>query len=251
MWVWGWPGVVMVDRDPVEAGGQIQFHLAHEVAGEAAKVGHLGGILGRDDEAKLMAIFPTALHKGLAVGLVLESGIGLAPFAVPRDPVPFEVAEMGVHGPAHRRAHLRTPRALPLRIEPDHPCLDHDPPRAEAACGISLPPTAPTLPRKRGNDLRAPAARVEPARPSSFPAAARSRSRTYAAGIATRLADCDLDLLEERLRPRIDACSTTAGPPRPDPKIFALISCHDETIGIATSPYKSCRASIASNRVNA
>ena len=73
-------GVVMVDRDPVEAGGEIQFHLAHEVAGEAAKVGHFGCILGCDDEPKLMAIFPAALHERLAVGLVLESGIGPAPF---------------------------------------------------------------------------------------------------------------------------------------------------------------------------
>jgi hypothetical protein len=33
----GMAAVVMVDRDPVEAGGQIQFHLAHQVTGEAAK----------------------------------------------------------------------------------------------------------------------------------------------------------------------------------------------------------------------
>ena len=38
----GMTGVVMVDRDPVQPGGQIQFHLAHEVAGEAAKVAHFG-----------------------------------------------------------------------------------------------------------------------------------------------------------------------------------------------------------------
>ena len=164
--------VVMVDRDPVEAGGQIQFHLAHEVTGEATKVSHFGCILGRDDEPKLMTISPAALHKGLAVGLVLESGIGLAPFAITRDPVPFEIAQMGVHGPAHRPAHLRTSRAPPLRIEPDHPGLDDDPPRSKAARGISLPATVPTLPRKRGNDLRTSAARVEPARPASFPAAA-------------------------------------------------------------------------------
>ena len=38
----GMAGVVMVDRDPVEAGGEIQFHLAHEVTGEAAQVAHFG-----------------------------------------------------------------------------------------------------------------------------------------------------------------------------------------------------------------
>jgi hypothetical protein len=198
----------MVDRDPVQPGGEIQLHLAHEVAGEAAEICHLGGILGRDDEAKLMAIFSAALHKGLAVGLVLETGIGFAPLAVPRDPVPFEIAEMGIHGPAHRPAHLRSSLAPLLRIEPDDPRLDHHAPRAEATCRICLPPS--TLPRKRGDDFRTPAPRVEPARPASFPAVSRLRSRAYPPGIATRLADRDLDLLKERLRPRIDACSTTA-----------------------------------------
>jgi hypothetical protein len=198
--------VVMVDRDPVEAGGQIQFHLAHEVAGEAAKISHFGCILRRDDEPKLVAISPTPLHKGLAVGLVLESGIGLAPFAIARDPVPLEIAEMGVHGPAHRSAHLRSSRAPLLRIEPDHPGLDDDPPRSKPARGSSLPAPLLTRPRKGGHDLRTSATRVEPTRPASFPATGRA----HPLRIATCLADCDLDLLEERLRPRIDACSTVA-----------------------------------------
>jgi hypothetical protein len=81
-------GVVMVDRDPVEAGGEIQFHLAHEVAGEAAKVSHLGCILGCDNEPELVAISPAALHECLAVGLVLESGIGPAPFIASRKTAP-------------------------------------------------------------------------------------------------------------------------------------------------------------------
>src|ERR1700744_259197 len=105
---------------------------------------------------------------------------------------------MGIDGPAHRPAHLRPSCATPLRIEPNNPCFDHHAPGPEAACGISLPPTVAALPSKRGNDLHAPATRVEPARPSSFPAAARSRSRAYPLGIAARLADRDLDLLEER-----------------------------------------------------
>jgi hypothetical protein len=140
---------------------------------------------------------------------------------------------------------------MPLRIEPDHPCLDHHTARTEAARGISLPTSVPTFPRKRGNDLRASAARIEPTCASSFPAIARSRPRTYAAGIATCLADRDWDLLEERLGAQIDARATTAGPPRPDLKILALIPCHGETIDIEMSPRKSCRVSIASNRANA
>ena len=159
---------------------------------------------------KLMTILPAALHKRLAVGLVLERRIGLAPIAVTRNTIPFKVTQMGIDGPAHRPAHLRTPCATPLRIEPDYPGFDNDPPRSKPACGISLPPTVPALPSKRRNDLRAPAAGVEPARHSSFPAAARSRSKTHPPRIAARLADRDLDLLEERLRPRIDARSTIA-----------------------------------------
>src|SRR5689334_10215556 len=159
----GMAGVVMVDRDPVEPCGEIEFHLAHEVAGEAAKVGHFSGILRRDDEPKLVAIFPTDLHKGPAVDLVLEGGIGLASLAIPGDAIPIEIAKMGVHRTAHGRAHLRRPGTPTLRIEPDHPCLDHHTTRTEAARGIPLPAAAPTRSEKRGNDLRAPAAGVEPA----------------------------------------------------------------------------------------
>jgi hypothetical protein len=145
---------------------------------------------------------------------------------------------MGIYGPAHCPAHLRSSPGPLLRIEPDDPRLDHHAPRAEASCGISLPPS--TLPGKRSDDFRTPAPRVEPARPASFPAAARLRSRAYPSGIATRLADRDLDLLEERLRPRMDACSTTAGPTRFDPEIFALITCHNATIDIGKGRHKSC-----------
>jgi hypothetical protein len=157
---------------------------------------------------------------------------------------------MSVHGPAHRRSHLGAPRDT-LRIEPDYPGLDHHTTRAETARRISLPPPVPTLPSKRGNDLRAPAARVEPARPSPFPAAARSRSRACPPGIAARLADCDLNLLEERLAARIDPRTTVARPAGSDPEILTVIACHDATIDIGKSRHKSCRALIESNRVNA
>src|SRR5271168_2829196 len=174
-----------------------------------------------------MTIPPATLHKRLAVGLVLERRIGLAPMTVARNTIPFKVTQMGIDGPAHRPAHLRTPCATPLRIEPDHPGLDNDPPRSKPACGIFLPPTVPALPSKRRNDLRTPTAGVEPARPSSFPGAVRSRSRTYSPRIAARLANRDLDLLEERLRPRIDTWSTVSGPARSDLEILTLITCHD------------------------
>jgi len=82
-------------------------------------------------------------------------------------------------------------------------------------------------------------------------AARRFRSATYPARIAACLSDGDLDLLEERLGPWIDARPAATRATRPHPKIFAFIPCHDQTIGNGTSPHKTCRASIASNRVNA
>src|SRR5579872_2379269 len=186
-----------------------------------------------------MTIFSAALHKRLAIGLVLERRIGLSPIAVTRNTIPLKVTQMGIHRPAHRPAHLRPPCAPRLRIEPDHPCFDHHPPRAEAACGISLPPTVPTPPSERGNDFRAAAARVEPARPSSFPGTPRSRSRAYPPGIAARLADCDLDRVEDRLRLLIDPRSPVAGPARSDPEILTVIACHETTIDIGKSRHKA------------
>jgi hypothetical protein len=141
---------------------------------------------------------------------------------------------------AHSCPHLGPPHTFPLRIKPDHPCLNHHTTRTEAACGIPLPTSVPTLSGKRGNYLSAAATRVEPACASSFPAAAGSLPSTYAAGIATRLTHRDLDLFKERLRLRIDTRSTVARPPRPDSKILALIPRHSDTIDIEMSPHKSC-----------
>jgi hypothetical protein len=147
---------------------------------------------------------------------------------------------VGIHCAAHSCAYLGSPHTFPLRTKPDHPCLDHHTTRAEAACGVALPTSVPTLSGKRGEGLSAAATRVEPACASSFPATAGSLPSTYAAGIATRLTHRDLDLLEERLRPRIDTRSTVARPPRPDSKILALIPRHSDTIDIEMSLHKSC-----------
>jgi hypothetical protein len=126
-----------------------------------------------------MTVFSAALHKGLAVDFVVEDGIGLSPFSVRRNPIPFEATEMGVHRPAHGYAHLRRPGTAPLRIEPDYPCLDHHTTRTKAARGIPLPGDVPTCSRKQGDDLRAPSAdeSLDAGRmASSMSAAARTHS---------------------------------------------------------------------------
>jgi hypothetical protein len=146
---------------------------------------------------------------------------------------------------------LRTARALPWRIESGHPGLDDRATGAEAAGGILLPASVPTLPGQCGSDLRTAAARIEPASPSSLPAVPRSESVSYAARIAACLANRDVDLLQKRLLARIDPRSSAARPTRLDLKIFAFIRCHDGTIDVGTSSYKSCRGSIASTRIMA
>src|SRR6516225_325619 len=124
----GMAGVVMIDRDPVEVCLQVLLHLSHEVARKSSQISHFTGILGRDNKAELMPIFTAPLDKGLAVGLVLESRIGLSFLAVPVDPIPFEIAKMGIDRPARRLGLLGAMRSPlpPLGVEPDDPRLDRD-----------------------------------------------------------------------------------------------------------------------------
>ena len=105
----GMAGVVVIDRDPVELRAEVGFHLLHQIAGELAQVGQLGAVLGRDDEAELMAVLAAPLQEGAAVRLVLGR-IDLALLAVPGDAVPFEIAQVRVHRLG--AANLRRPRAL-------------------------------------------------------------------------------------------------------------------------------------------
>ncbi len=86
----------MIDGDPVELRSEVLFHLPHQIAGEAAQVRHLDGILRCDDEAELVAVLPAAFDEGAAVRLVLKRRIGAALLAVARHPVAFKVAQMGV-----------------------------------------------------------------------------------------------------------------------------------------------------------
>ena len=69
----GVAGIVVIDRDPIELGTKVGLQLPHQVAGEAAQIAHLDGILGRHDEAELMAVLTAAGDEGAAVGLVLPS----------------------------------------------------------------------------------------------------------------------------------------------------------------------------------
>ena len=87
--------IPVIDGDPIELGAEILLHLADQLAGEAFQVGHLRRVLGRDDEAEVMAVLLAPLREGLGVG-VLGLGTeqpGLLP--VPGDALAPEVAEVG------------------------------------------------------------------------------------------------------------------------------------------------------------
>ena len=63
-------GVPVIDGGPIELRAKILLHLAHKLAGEGFEVRHIHGVLGRDDEAEMVAVLVGALRKGDAVDLV-------------------------------------------------------------------------------------------------------------------------------------------------------------------------------------
>jgi len=60
-----------------------------------------------------MPVLTAALDEGAAVGLVLDGRIGPAPFTIPGDAVPFEIAQMGIDGFAKRASHFWDHHGLP------------------------------------------------------------------------------------------------------------------------------------------
>src|SRR5580698_5704111 len=63
-------GVPMVDSDPVELRTEIGLHLPGEIEGKRLEIGHLAGILWRDDEPEMMPVTLAAVGKGSIIGAV-------------------------------------------------------------------------------------------------------------------------------------------------------------------------------------
>ena len=103
-------GVVVVDRHPIELGGEIGLHLGHHVAGEAAQIRQAVAILRRDDNAERMPVALAALDEGASVFLIALRAVELAALAVAGRSVPLKVAQMGAGRPASKLC--RTIRAL-------------------------------------------------------------------------------------------------------------------------------------------
>jgi len=91
----GMLGVPVIDGDPVELGAEILLGLAHQLAGEPLEVRHLQRIVGRDDEAEVVAVILAAFGEGVGVrvlGIGTEQP-GLLP--VPGHTLPAEISKMG------------------------------------------------------------------------------------------------------------------------------------------------------------
>src|SRR6516225_8234425 len=118
----GMAGVVMIDRNPVEAGIEILLYLSHEVAGKTSQIGHFIGVFGRHDKTELMPIVSTPLYKSFAISFVLKSRIGLPSLPVPIDSIAFKVAKVGIDRltrrlrPLSAMQRLFGPRGLSLTI---------------------------------------------------------------------------------------------------------------------------------------
>ena len=63
-------GVPVIDGGPVELRAEITFDVGHELAGEGAKISHLGRVFGGHGEPEVMAVVLAALGESLRVGVV-------------------------------------------------------------------------------------------------------------------------------------------------------------------------------------
>ena len=148
-------GVVVIDRDPVELRPEVGFHLLHQIAGGLARVGQLHAVLGRDDEAELMAVLAAPLEESTAILHVALGRIDLALLAILRHAVPFEIAQVRVHCLGADK--LPSAGGSALRVELHHAGLHRHPSRPRARPAPVPAPRAPIL------EASAPSQRPGPA----------------------------------------------------------------------------------------
>ena len=113
--------VPVIDGDPIELGSKISLCLRHQIPRKGLQVGQLLRIIGRHDEAEVMAITGATLGERPVVGVVAFGIEHPTRRAVLGDAVAAQVFEMGTE----RRS---------LDPLPHDPCLDH---RAARAIGLS------------------------------------------------------------------------------------------------------------------
>jgi len=87
-------GVPMIDGRPVERSAEILLHLADQIAGEAAQVRHLQGVVRRDDEAEMMAVILAAAGEILRVHFLATRTEQVRLFPIPGDALAAQIIEM-------------------------------------------------------------------------------------------------------------------------------------------------------------
>jgi len=86
-------GVPMIDGDPIKFRSQVAFDTHHQLPCEFTEVLHVGCVLGRNDEAEVMAIFRTSRGESTAVGRI-GSGIEHASIGSVPGTIAPEVADV-------------------------------------------------------------------------------------------------------------------------------------------------------------
>ena len=160
------PGVVMIDRAPLELTPEVHLHLLHEPPHVGAQV-ELPSVLGRDDDPELMLLPRARLLEALGVQRSVRP-IELSPRSVLLDPVALDVPQVQPRG-------LDTPSAEPRYVR-----LDDDAPQAfvEASRHTSRPAAPPSHanPTQQGEDTVAKPSRLGPRPLSAASSDARSKS---------------------------------------------------------------------------
>lgn len=87
--------VPVIDGDPIEPSAEIDFHLPGEIARESFEIGHLAGVLGRDDEAEMMPVVLAAIREGRVVSAVTAGIEHHRLLTVTGDAVALQIGKMG------------------------------------------------------------------------------------------------------------------------------------------------------------
>src|ERR1700730_11857478 len=87
-------GVPMREGGPIEFRAEIPLHLAHEIAGERAQIGHLESVIGRNDEPEMMSVTLAQIGKCARIAVLSITSEHARGFTVYADAVTTEIAQV-------------------------------------------------------------------------------------------------------------------------------------------------------------
>lgn len=87
-------GVEVIDRDPVELRPEVLFHVGHQPPYQGLQVFVPVAVLGRDDEAELVAVAVRAFEEAFARHAIRLGPVKPSPLAFARRAVAFEVTHV-------------------------------------------------------------------------------------------------------------------------------------------------------------